>query len=261
MPQRKRAKKSKGRAPADFGIFAEATAVVSTKVNIGPEPQMVAATKRSISECLEGDGLFVETVRDEMITGNHAGVNLARQITEIPVMFSQLDQLRKDVEKLGVELAGTKQELAGTKQELAGTQQELAGTQQELAGTQQELAGTKQELAGTKQELSESQHASDQFGLQARAQFSNGFANIRNRFLSSFRRDVLNDTAVENQQLIRIGNARAHEGHFVADASLYEENSRYLDKDGKVHPPRSDRGTFVLLYGVDPSLAKEIGKF
>ncbi|GFN15992.1 coiled-coil domain-containing protein [Aspergillus tubingensis] len=182
---------------------------------------MVAATKRSLSEFLEGDELFVEAERDEMIT----------------VIHSEVDQLRKDIEKLGVELAGTKQELAGTKQELSEFQQELAGIEQRLA---------------------ESQHASDQFGLQARAQFSNGFIDIRDRFLSSFRRDVLNDTAVETQRLIRIGNVRAHGGHFKADASFYEEDSRYLDEGGKIHPPRNDRDTFVLLYGVDPSLAKKI---
>ncbi|GLB09405.1 hypothetical protein AtubIFM57258_005324 [Aspergillus tubingensis] len=190
-------------------------------------------------------------------------------------IHSKLDQLRKDIEKLGVELAGTKQELARTEQELSEFQQELsefqqelsefqqelAGTEQRLAGTEQRLAGTEQRLAGTEQRLAEFQHASDQFGLQARAQFSNGFIDIRDRFLSSFRRDVLNDTAVETQRLIRIGNVRAHGGHFKADASFYEEDSRYLDEGGKIHPPRNDRDTFVLLYGVDPSLAKKIGKF
>ncbi|OJI86543.1 hypothetical protein ASPTUDRAFT_27569 [Aspergillus tubingensis CBS 134.48] len=93
---------------------------------------MVAATKRSLSEFLESDELFVEAERDEMIT----------------VIHSKLDQLRKDVEKLGVELAGTKQELAGTEHKLAGIEQRLAGTEQRLA---------------------ESQHASDQFRQQARA--------------------------------------------------------------------------------------------
>ncbi|PYH74382.1 uncharacterized protein BO88DRAFT_430958 [Aspergillus vadensis CBS 113365] len=179
---------------------------------------MVAATKRSLSEFLEGDELFVEAERDEMITGNHAGVKLALQNTEIPVIHSKLDQLRKDVEKLGAELAGTKQE----------------------------LAGIEQRLAGTEQKLSESQHASDQFGQQARAQFSNGFI------------DVMNDTAVETQRLIHIGNVRAHGGHFKADAYFYEEDSRYLNEGGKVHPPCNGRDTFVLLYGVDPSLAKKI---
>ncbi|OJZ92109.1 hypothetical protein ASPFODRAFT_76696 [Aspergillus luchuensis CBS 106.47] len=127
-----------------------------------------------------------------MITGNHPGVKLALQNTEIPVIYSKIDQLREKIEDFEAE------------------------------------------LAEFQQEVSEFQHASDQFGQQARAQFSNGLANIRDRFLSS-----------------------AHGGHFVADASLYED-SHYLDEGGKVHPPRNDRDTFVLLYGVDPSLAKKI---
>lgn len=176
---------------------------------------MVAATKRSLSECLEGDELFVEAVRDEMITGNQAGVKLALQNTEIPVIYSKIDQLREKIEDFEAE------------------------------------------LAEFQQEVSEFQHASDQFGQQARAQFSIGFADIRDRSLSSFRRDVLNDTAVETQRVIDIGDVRAHGCHFKADAFLYEEDSRYLE----VHPPRNGRGTFVLLYGVDSSLAKKIGKF
>ncbi|GAT26843.1 hypothetical protein RIB2604_02105260 [Aspergillus luchuensis] len=168
---------------------------------------MVAATKRSLSECLEGDELFVEAVRDEMITGNQAGVKLALQNTEIPVIYSKIDQLREKIEDFEAE------------------------------------------LAEFQQEVSEFQHASDQFGHI-------GFADIRDRSLSSFRRDVLNDTAVETQRVIDIGDVRAHGCHFKADAFLYEEDSRYLE----VHPPRNGRGTFVLLYGVDSSLAKKIVK-
>lgn len=73
---------------------------------------MVAATKRSLSECLEGDELFVEAVRDEMITGNQAGVKLALQNTEIPVIYSKIDQLREKIEDFEAELAEFQQEVS-----------------------------------------------------------------------------------------------------------------------------------------------------
>ncbi|PWY76655.1 hypothetical protein BO83DRAFT_415991 [Aspergillus eucalypticola CBS 122712] len=171
---------------------------------------MVAATKRSLSEFLEGDELFVEAERDDMITGNHAGVKLALQNTEIPVIHSKLDQLRKDLEKLEARMAGTEQKLAGTEQRLAGTKQKLSEFQQELAGTDQEL--------------SESQHASGQFGQQARAQFSIGFADT---FVFLYGVDPI--LAKKIDALDPAGYAGDYLDPMQADAQLNELHKAYKD--------------------------------
>ncbi|PYH35898.1 uncharacterized protein BO87DRAFT_304587 [Aspergillus neoniger CBS 115656] len=68
----------------------------------------------------------------------------------------------------------------------------------------------------------------------------------------------MGDRTADNQKIISQGHAKAHGGHFKADAFLYSEEGRYIDEDGTVHPPRYDTNTFRCLYGVEPSIAEII---
>ncbi|KAB8235269.1 uncharacterized protein BDW43DRAFT_309635 [Aspergillus alliaceus] len=77
------------------------------------------------------------------------------------------------------------------------------------------------------------------------------------RFLSTFRRDFMDDESRESQKVIDKGNIAAHHGFFMADAMLYDPEG-FKDEHGQQFPPRTDQDTFKLLYGVDPSLAEKI---
>ena len=108
--------------------------------------------------------------------------------------------------------------------------------------------------------MSELHHASDQFWQRTSSQFDSDVAEMRDRFLSTFRREFMGDQTVDSQRLINSGYIMALGGNFRVDAFLYQDDSRYVDGDGKVHQPRTDRDTFRLLYGVDPSIAENISK-
>ena len=52
---------------------------------------------------------------------------------------------------------------------------------------------------------------------------SQGYLNIRHRFLDTFRRDILKDPTFNRTQA---GNAAAHDGDAVTDAGLFESGTR-----------------------------------
>lgn len=69
---------------------------------------------------------------------------------------------------------------------------------------------------------------------------SEGYLDIRNRFVSMFRRDRMNQRSAVDRQAITAENLFSHAGDVLADALLYEKNMRI------------DQSTFTLLYGFTP---------
>ncbi len=63
---------------------------------------------------------------------------------------------------------------------------------------------------------------------------------IRQRFLDTFRRDVLNDSSAQGAPGIALGNRAAHHGDAVIDAMLYSDGLRH------------DESLFFRLYGMSP---------
>ncbi|KAI9834703.1 MAG: hypothetical protein M1826_000106 [Phylliscum demangeonii] len=63
-------------------------------------------------------------------------------------------------------------------------------------------------------------------------------SGIRNRFMATYRRDVLQDPTQGDRGVIKAGNAAAHHGDLLGDATLYERGLR------------ADEGTYVSLYGL-----------
>ena len=59
---------------------------------------------------------------------------------------------------------------------------------------------------------------------------SQGYALIRQRFLDTFRRDILKDPAAKHTETIRAGNVAAHDGDAVTDATLFTTGAR-VDAD------------------------------
>jgi len=74
------------------------------------------------------------------------------------------------------------------------------------------------------------------------------YKTLRNRFISTYKRDVLNNATEDDRRIITAGNSWAHGGDAVVDASLYR-----LKGPGA----RSDDPAYVALYGVSPTIVLE----
>ena len=74
--------------------------------------------------------------------------------------------------------------------------------------------------------------------MQHMSHASNGYLKVRQRFLSTYRRDVLGDVSETTAAVIRAGNRAAHDGDAVCDAGLYETQVR------------RDESIFIKLYGM-----------
>jgi len=70
---------------------------------------------------------------------------------------------------------------------------------------------------------------------------------LRNRFISTFKRDKLGNATWDDLKIIAEGNGWAHGGDAVADAQLYKGATR-----------RSDICDFELLYGLPPSIVADL---
>ena len=77
------------------------------------------------------------------------------------------------------------------------------------------------------------------------------YKTLRNRFISTFRRDVLKRETEDDRRIIAAGNSSAHCGDAVVDASLYD----------MVGPgARKDVFSFTELYGLDPLVVPSLGE-
>lgn len=75
------------------------------------------------------------------------------------------------------------------------------------------------------------------------------YKRLRNRFISTFKRDKLGKETWEDHKMIEEGNRCAHGGDVVADAKLYKGTLR-----------RGDECDFELLYGLPPSVVANLSK-
>lgn len=78
---------------------------------------------------------------------------------------------------------------------------------------------------------------------------SNGYVMIRQRFLDTFRRDVLKDPSARHPPMIQAGNVAAHDGDAVTDATLFTTGAR------------SDPGIMYTLYGMSADEVLSLSKY
>ncbi|KAB8244865.1 hypothetical protein BDV35DRAFT_394550 [Aspergillus flavus] len=81
-----------------------------------------------------------------------------------------------------------------------------------------------------------------------------GCSHIRNRFISTFRRDILRDATSKDREIIGQGKLVADKGTLWADAKLYDREG-FVTENGKQFSPRDDYHVLKQLYGVAPALA------
>ena len=79
---------------------------------------------------------------------------------------------------------------------------------------------------------------------------SEGYLDIRMRFLDNYNKKVKHNPAFQKTSSIEIGNLRAHGGDAVVDATLFRDNKRLQDPE-----------TYEELYGVEHSKTLEYGTY
>ena len=77
---------------------------------------------------------------------------------------------------------------------------------------------------------------------------SQGYLDIRMRFLDNYNKKVKRDPAFQQTAAIEIGNLRAHGGDAYIDATLFRDQKRL-----------EDPGTYKELYGVDHAMVLKLG--
>jgi len=84
------------------------------------------------------------------------------------------------------------------------------------------------------------------------------YQRIRNRYISTFKRDSLDCKSTEDQRIIIAGNDRAHGGDAAVDATLY-----FMPR-GRLVPlvfkERLDPFVFKGIYGVSPEIVQNISE-
>ncbi|KAE8156794.1 hypothetical protein BDV40DRAFT_309309 [Aspergillus tamarii] len=133
----------------------------------------------------------------------------------------------------------------------------IARDNSQLRVFQTQLESLQAELKVNRKEISDLHNALNEVGQRDYARYIVGFSQIRSRFISTFRRDILKNPSKEDKELIGKGNIVAHEGNFRADAELYE-CGRFVAGNATQVLPRNDKDVFKLLYGVTPSFAQII---
>jgi hypothetical protein len=74
------------------------------------------------------------------------------------------------------------------------------------------------------------------------------YKSVRNRFISTYKRDVLQNDTAADRLIIAAGNVSAHGGDAVIDALLYKQGAR------------SDYSVYKKLYGVNPGTVEFISE-
>lgn len=106
-----------------------------------------------------------------------------------------------------------------------------------------ETTSTKTEIADLKTEVADLNAK-----INILAPESASYLAIRNRFFSTFRRDILGSTNSKDRDAVPLGNKKAHAGDIITDRRLYENGTRFDDE------------TFEDLYGIQWARVHQIGK-
>ena len=185
-------------------------AVLSARSKVGEDEEMKEDAKDALGQALREEDLYVKDVRGELFVGNRGGLCLARTFAEVQAIKNELSRQNKKHED----------EMALQKEELSRQNKKHEDKNTRLTTKVLSLA------------VSSKDHM-----------------QVRNRFISTFKRDKLKTANPSDYEIIWEGNLAAHGGDAILDAALYIS----LNK-------RSDIDTFEKLYGLTPVQVSRISE-
>lgn len=113
----------------------------------------------------------------------------------------------------------------------------------ETTSTKTGMANLETEIADLKTEIADLNAK-----INILAPESTSYLAIRNRFFSTYRRDILGSTNSKDRDAVPFGNKKAHAGDIITDRRLYENGTRFDDE------------IFEDLYGIHWARVHQIGK-
>lgn len=129
--------------------------------------------------------------------------------------------------------------LAGLKERMQLVEEEQTSTRARLKQKDEEIASLKAEVAGLNVSVATLKHATQDY------------KRVRARFLSVFKRDILEIKTPWDKFIIDSGNIIVHEGDVLIDALLYDFNGV---------GSRTDFFVFTELYDINPQEVLKISK-
>ena len=120
----------------------------------------------------------------------------------------------------------------------------LAGLPARVRALEDENVSQKEELTSHKFKITSLEDRVNSLTISLEA-----YRILRNRFISTFKRDKLQNATEADRNIIGAGNASAHGGDAVVDASLYSNTGR------------RDIVAYMQLYGIHPSVVLAISEF
>jgi len=200
-------------------------AVLLAESKIGDDREMKEEAEDALEHVLREEALYVEDVRGELFIGNHRGLDLAR---------------------VSAEVRAVKDEIASQNEELSRQNKNY----EDMLSRQNK----KHEDVLSQYEDKLSRY--DKLVTQLRTQAyyfevsSSKYMELRNRYISTFKRDKLGLSNCTDNKIIKKGNESAHGPNAILDAALYTVLKR-----------RSDTETFETLYGLNPSLVSGLREY
>ncbi|PUU77493.1 hypothetical protein B9Z19DRAFT_1193987 [Tuber borchii] len=207
-------------------------AVLFTKFKIEDDKKRKEEAQDAFEKALRDDTLYDKDVSGKLVVGNQDGLFLAELAAEVQSVkyeiASQKDEFSRRLRKHEDEIASHKEEIASQKDEFS----------RRLRKHEDEIASHKEEIVSHKKEAT--RLGKDVIRLQVS---STKYMQLRNRYISTFKRDKLGLSNGTDKKIIKKGNDIAHGPNVITDAALYTSLNQ-----------RSDKDTFEKLYGLNPSL-------
>lgn len=187
---------------------------------------MAEESKRRVSQIINSGSMSCETIQGSTMFGNARGLRLAERLASFD---SRLEQL------------------ASTNNMLLSTNNMLLSGLAEISAAQKQLSTAQGQLLFENHQLRDRAHFMED-RIMALERSSSGGTGIRQRFISTAKREVLGTATPADYRIIKTTNLAVHGGSLQQDVALYTQGDR------------TDNDTFQWLYGVSVDMARNISK-
>ncbi|PUU77492.1 hypothetical protein B9Z19DRAFT_1128236 [Tuber borchii] len=239
-------------------------AVLRTELKIGDNEEMKEEAKDALGQELQEKDFYNKALRGEHFVGGHCNHfldGLAAEVWAVKIeMALYKDEISQCLKKHEDELASHKEEFASQKDEfsrrlkkhedeIASQKEEIVSQkdefsrhlrkhEDEIASQNEKIASHKEEIASQKAEVTRLRK--DVYRLQVS---STKYMQLRDRYISTFKRDKLGPSNRTGKKIIKKGNnVFSHGPNAITDAALYTLLNQ-----------RSDIDPFEKLYGLNPA--------
>jgi len=253
-------------------------AILHARSPISRPERMKLDARNSLLHPLQVEKLHIDKVNKEVCIGNSCGLDIVQHSHHLDTKLASIQQQLSSLEdklttqgkkmatqkvfqdktissfqaKLTMQKAFQEKTISSLRAKLTTQDNKIASQKasqdSELASLRSKIASQDATILTQKPVLELTDH-SQEARLRSLIESVESYRRIRNRFLSTFKRDYLHRGSKADHQLIIAGHKPAHGGDATVDASLY------------IGPgARSDFAVFKRLYGLTPQAVQGISE-